>query len=188
MPKLDEWTEKLEVARSMRSGRGGKFLACTRWNGQARDVVMHATESCGLACGGRGVSLHGARPCIQEGRGRGVILHETETCSLPCGARGVAAHASGAMRSDTRADTRLESDWLLMSINSPRSPLVSTHPEHIKHLEKVLFKLRGIRSSGDQFKNSLDVGLLEKVEKEFGSQKSGSRYLEVGSWQEAGCN
>ncbi|KAF3545375.1 hypothetical protein DY000_02007085 [Brassica cretica] len=29
------------------------------------------------------------------------------------------------------------------------------------------------RSSGDQFKTSLDVGLLEKVEKGFGSQKSG---------------
>ncbi|KAF3573841.1 hypothetical protein F2Q69_00061035 [Brassica cretica] len=26
-PKLDEWTEKLEVARSMRSGRGGNCLA-----------------------------------------------------------------------------------------------------------------------------------------------------------------
>ncbi|KAF3509169.1 hypothetical protein F2Q69_00006893 [Brassica cretica] len=40
-----------------------------------------------------------------------------------------------------------------------------------------------ISSTGDQFKTSLDVGLLEKVEKGFGSQKSGSRYLEVGSWQ-----
>ncbi|KAF3528353.1 hypothetical protein DY000_02039476 [Brassica cretica] len=44
---------------------------------------------------------------------------------------------------------------------------------------------REISSSGDQFKTSLDVGLLEKVEKGFGSQKSGSRYLEVGSWHEA---
>ncbi|KAG2287762.1 hypothetical protein Bca52824_047366 [Brassica carinata] len=40
-----------------------------------------------------------------------------------------------------------------------------------------------ISSSGDQFKTILDVGLLEKVEKGFGSQKSGSCYLEVGSWQ-----
>ncbi|KAG2247481.1 hypothetical protein Bca52824_087109 [Brassica carinata] len=47
---------------------------------------------------------------------------------------------------------------------------------------------REISSSGDQFKISLDVGLLEKVEKGFGSQKSGSRYLEVGSWLEARSN
>ncbi|KAF2582893.1 hypothetical protein F2Q68_00005297 [Brassica cretica] len=59
--------EKLEVARSMRSGRGGNCLGCTRWNGQARDVAMHATEACSLTYGGRGVSLHGARPCIQTG-------------------------------------------------------------------------------------------------------------------------
>ncbi|KAF2580023.1 hypothetical protein F2Q68_00005042 [Brassica cretica] len=26
---------------------------------------MHATGPCGQTCGGRGVSLHGARPCIQ---------------------------------------------------------------------------------------------------------------------------
>ncbi|KAF2607845.1 hypothetical protein F2Q68_00046033 [Brassica cretica] len=45
-----------------------------------------------------------------------------------------------------------------------------------------------ISSSGDQFKTSLDVGLLEKVDKGFGSQKSGSRYLEVGSWQVTGSN
>ncbi|KAF3552627.1 hypothetical protein DY000_02007631 [Brassica cretica] len=129
MPKLDERTEKLEVARSMRSGRGGNHLAwyvarealgvavkmitacgvthrSTRWISQARGVAMHATGPCGQTCGGRGVSFHGARPCIQTGRGRGVILHETETCSQPCGARGVAPHASGAMRSDTRAATR----------------------------------------------------------------------------------
>ncbi|KAF3574478.1 hypothetical protein F2Q69_00061739 [Brassica cretica] len=79
----------------------------TRWFSQARGVAMHAIEPCGQTCGGRGVSLHGARPCIQTGRGRGVILHETETCSQPCGARGVAAHASGTMRTDTRAATRL---------------------------------------------------------------------------------
>ncbi|KAF3547963.1 hypothetical protein DY000_02002187 [Brassica cretica] len=88
---------------------------------------MHETGPCGQTCGGRGVSLHGARPCIQTGRGRGVILHETETYSQPCGARGVAVHASGAMRSDTRAATWLEFDWLLMSINSPRPPLSFEH-------------------------------------------------------------
>ncbi|KAF3509166.1 hypothetical protein F2Q69_00006894 [Brassica cretica] len=133
MPKLDERTEKLEVARSMRSGCGGNYLAwyvasealgvavkmitasgvtnrSTRWISQARGVAMHATGPCGQTCGGRGVSFHGDRPCIQTGRGRGVILHETETCSQPCGARGVAPHASGAMRSDTRAATRLVPD------------------------------------------------------------------------------
>ncbi|KAF3578322.1 hypothetical protein DY000_02034601 [Brassica cretica] len=32
------------------------------------------------------------------------------------------------------------------------------------------------------------VGLLVKFKKGFGSQKPGSRYLEVGSWQEANSN
>ncbi|KAF3542465.1 hypothetical protein DY000_02010393 [Brassica cretica] len=81
---------------------------------------MHATRPCGQTCGGRGVSLHGYRPCIQTGRGRGVTLHVSRSCNQQCGARGVAAHASGAMRSDTRAATRLVSDWLLITINSPR--------------------------------------------------------------------
>ena len=74
---------------------------------------MHATRPCGQTCGGRGVSLHGARPCIQTGRGRGVTLHVSRSCNQPCGARGVAAHASEAMRNDTRAATRLVSDWLM---------------------------------------------------------------------------
>ncbi|KAF3576933.1 hypothetical protein DY000_02033035 [Brassica cretica] len=61
-------------------------------------------------------------------RGRGVILHETETCSQPCGARGVAAHASGAMRSDTRAATRLVPDctWRRFCSSEERSVLVET--------------------------------------------------------------
>ncbi|KAF3587850.1 hypothetical protein F2Q69_00027464 [Brassica cretica] len=96
----------------------------TRWNGQARGVAIHATGPCGQTCGGRGVTLHVSRPCIQTGRGSGVILYETETCSQPCGARGVAAHASGAMRSDTRAATRLVPDWLMFPINTPRPPLI----------------------------------------------------------------
>jgi len=96
----------------------------TRWNGQARGVAMHATEACGQPCVRWCVDLHALQSCSwPSGRGC-VILHETETCSQPCGARGVAAHASGAMRSDTRAATRLVPDWLLFYINSPRPPLI----------------------------------------------------------------
>ncbi|KAF3506206.1 hypothetical protein F2Q69_00009985 [Brassica cretica] len=100
----------------------------TRWIGQARGVAMQATGPCGQTCEGHGVSLHGARPCIQTGRGRGVILHETETCSQPCGARGVAAHASGAMRTDTRAATRLVPDctWRRFCSSEERSDIVET--------------------------------------------------------------
>ncbi|KAF3547844.1 hypothetical protein DY000_02005081 [Brassica cretica] len=124
------------------------FTACgvthksTRWNSQARGVAMHATEACGQPCVRWCVDLHEIQSYSwPSGRGC-VILHETETCSQPCGARGVAAHASGVMRSDTQAATRLVPDW-------------------------------EISYSGYQFKTSLDVGLLEKVEKGFGSQKSG---------------
>ncbi|KAF3596459.1 hypothetical protein DY000_02021817 [Brassica cretica] len=53
----------------------------TRWISEARAVAMHATWLCGPTCGGRGVSFHGAKPCIQKGRWHGVILHETEICS-----------------------------------------------------------------------------------------------------------
>ena len=124
----------------------------TRWIGQARGVAMHATGACGQTCGGHAVSLHGARPCIQTGIGRGVIMHETETCSQPCEARGVAAHASGAMRTDIRAATRLVPDWLLIPINSPRPPLISTHPEHIKPTSKRKEKAKNERSSFDSFR------------------------------------
>ncbi|KAF2603211.1 hypothetical protein F2Q70_00025616 [Brassica cretica] len=103
----------------------------TRWNGQARDVAMHAIEACGQPCVRWCVDLHSLQSYSQPS-GRGcVILHETETCSQPCGARGVTAHASGAMRSDTRAATRLESDWLLTTwrrfcSSEERSVLVKT--------------------------------------------------------------
>ncbi|KAF2535230.1 hypothetical protein F2Q70_00004322 [Brassica cretica] len=106
----------------------------TRWIVQARGVAMHATRPCGQTCGGRGFSLHGDRPCIQTVIGCGVTFLVSRSCNQPCGARGVAAHASGAMRSDTRAATRLVSDWLLIPINNPRPPPISPHPEHIKHL------------------------------------------------------
>ncbi|KAF3603637.1 hypothetical protein F2Q69_00034922 [Brassica cretica] len=147
----------------------------TRWIGQARGVAMHATRQCGQTCGGRGVSLHGSRPCIQTGRGLGVTFHVSRSCNQPCGARGVAAHASGAMRSDTRAATRLISDWQFS--RTVTLPILS------QHLEKVLLKLREISSSGDKFKTSLDVGLLGRSRK--GSDRRSYRYLEVGSWKEA---
>ncbi|KAF3560203.1 hypothetical protein F2Q69_00013202 [Brassica cretica] len=128
-----------------REARGGSIYEIRTWwqlpgmtcgarggSAKARGVAMHATRPCGQTCGGRGVSLHGARPCTQTGRDRGVTLHVSRSCNQPCGARGVAAHASRAMRSDTRAATRLVSDWLLITINIPRPPPISPHPEHIK--------------------------------------------------------
>ena len=144
---MDEWAEKLEVVRSMKSGRGVNFLvwyltreargvaiqmitACrvthisTRWI----DQVAECRDACGQTCGGHGVSLHEARPCIQTGRGHGVTLNVINSCIQPCGARGAAAHAYGAMQSDTRAATRaatrLVPDWLMLPINSPRLPLI----------------------------------------------------------------
>ncbi|KAF3607903.1 hypothetical protein DY000_02046396 [Brassica cretica] len=152
MPKLDEWTEKLEVARYMRSGRGGKYLACTRWNGQARDVAMHSTEACGLTCGRRGVSLHGARPCIYTGRGRGVTFHPTTLSHF----------------NTSRTLQILENSYSADFESAPGEGSVQ---------QKI-----------SRVKISSEVGLLEKFGKGFGSQKSGSRYLEVGSWQEAGSN
>ena len=113
---------------------------------------MHATGPCGQTCGGRGVILHGSRPYIQTGRGRGVSLHVSRPCRRTCGARGAAAHASGAMRSDTRAATRLVPDWLLIPINRPRPPLISNHPEHIKPTSKHKEKAKKERSSFDSFR------------------------------------
>ena len=124
----------------------------TRWNDQARGVAMHATEACDQPCVRWRVDLHALQSSSwPSGRGC-VILHETETCSQPCGARGVAAHASGAMRSDTRAATRLVPDWLLFPINSPRPPLISNHPEHIKPTSKHKEKAKKERSSFDSFR------------------------------------
>ncbi|KAF2578935.1 hypothetical protein F2Q68_00004324 [Brassica cretica] len=135
---------------------------CTRWNGQARGVAMHATEACGQPCVRWGVDLHALQSCSRPS-GRGcVILHETEACSQSCGARGgtakhkvsrcmrpghaarhvedvvsacmtsgargAAAHASGAMRNDTRAATRLAPDctWRRFCSSEERSVLVET--------------------------------------------------------------
>ncbi|KAF2610256.1 hypothetical protein F2Q70_00011154 [Brassica cretica] len=73
--------------------------------------------------------------------------------------QGAAAHASGAMRSDTRAATRLVHDWLLAVFENSYSADFESAPG------EVFFKSREISSSGDQFKNRLDVGLLGKVKK-----------------------
>ncbi|KAF2619458.1 hypothetical protein F2Q68_00039863 [Brassica cretica] len=85
----------------------------------------------------------------------------------------VAAHASGAMRSDTRAATRLVSDWLLIPINSPRPPLISTHPEHFN----AVFE----NSYSADFESAPEEG---SVQLKIIRVKISSRYLEVGSWQE----
>ncbi|KAF3573024.1 hypothetical protein F2Q69_00059503 [Brassica cretica] len=89
----------------------------------------------------------------------------------------VAAHASGAMRSDTRAATRLVSDWLLIPINSPRPPLISTHPEHFN----AVFE----NSYSADFESAPEEG---SVQLKIIRVKISSRNLEVGSWQEVGSN
>ncbi|KAF2610658.1 hypothetical protein F2Q70_00012178 [Brassica cretica] len=85
-----------------------------------------------------------------NGQVRGVAIYTTRPCGQTCGGRGVTLHVSRPC------------------IQTGRGRGVTFH-----HLEKVLFKCREISSSVDQFKISLDVGLLEKVEEGFRSQKSG---------------
>ncbi|KAF2578934.1 hypothetical protein F2Q68_00004325 [Brassica cretica] len=72
----------------------------TRWKGQARGVVMHAARH----------------------------AEDVVSACMTSGARGAAAHASGAMRSDTRAATRLAPDctWRRLCSSEKRSVLVET--------------------------------------------------------------
>ena len=139
--------------------------------------------------------MHATRLCIRHVEGVVSSGMTSWSCSQTCGARGAATHASGAMRSDTRAATRLVSDWLLLPINTPRPQLISNHPAHLKVSEKreresrkrklefrsfsILFRqfLRVFENSysarfestseegSAQVKISPDVGLLVKVKK-----------------------
>ncbi|KAF3560202.1 hypothetical protein F2Q69_00013203 [Brassica cretica] len=148
----------------------------TRWIGQARGVAMHATRACGQTCGGRGVSLHGSRPCIQTGRGLGVTFHVSRSCNQPCGARGVAVHASGAMRSDTRAATRLISDCY--SVDFELAP-----GEGSAQVKRDQFLWRQVQDQSGR-------GSTWKVEKGFRSQKFpllGSWIMEGGQLANAEC-
>ena len=98
------------------------------------------------------VNLDEVRPWIRHLEGMVSLCMMSWSCHQTCGARGAATHASGAMRSDTRAATRLVSDWLLITINRPRTPLISIHPEHIKPTSKHKEKAKKERSSFDSFR------------------------------------
>ncbi|KAG5388270.1 hypothetical protein IGI04_029811 [Brassica rapa subsp. trilocularis] len=122
--------------------------SCSRPSGRGC-VILHETEACSQPCGARGgTAKHEVSRCMRPDHAARHVEDVVSAC-MTSGARGAATHASGAMRSDTRAATRLVPDWLMIPINRPRTPLISTHPEHIKTTSKHKEKAKKERSSFD---------------------------------------
>ncbi|KAG5384935.1 hypothetical protein IGI04_036405 [Brassica rapa subsp. trilocularis] len=182
-----KFTGRVEISRMDREARAGLIYEI-RTSTRCRETCDRSmlSDMCALS-----VNLDEVRPWIRHLEGMVSLCMMSWSCHQTCGARGAATHASGAMRGDTRAATRLR-----------KLEKESSSFDHFRVFSAVFensystqFESTSKRGSA-RLKISSEVGLLVKVKKGFGMQKtdSGSRprstknsshYLEVGSWLEA---
>ncbi|KAG5398152.1 hypothetical protein IGI04_019966, partial [Brassica rapa subsp. trilocularis] len=182
-----KFTGRVEISRMDREARAGLIYEI-RTSTRCRETCDRSmlSDMCALS-----VNLDEVRPWIRHLEGMVSLCMMSWSCHQTCGSRGAATHASGAMRGDTRAATRLRK----LEKESSSFDRFRVFSAVFENSYSTRFESTSKRGSA-RLKISSEVGLLVKVKNGFGTQKtdSGSRprstknsshYLEVGSWQEA---